>query len=155
MIEIQQSNFLRLPVVIHPKIQQQIGRDFQKSAHFMVSKKLSLSQVTVRHGDPSDLSVYERTHLALHHPTTKANNRGSEGANSWAALTVKAKDGNLVPLLLFHHQTPFSCPISLSKSEQVSTASSSTQSQEPLFSRSSTSSFSPHLYKVFFCLSLS
>lgn len=165
MIELQSSDLLCLLVVIHPKIQQEICRDFQKSVHFTVSQNCSLLRVTVRQGDPSEShSVYEKTHLALHHFPTKANNRGSKRANSCTALTHQAKNGNLVPLLTFQHQIPFSCPTSLSKSEQVSTAPSCTKRQAPLFRRSSTSNFYPLLQRlpfsapffmgilIFFCL---
>lgn len=137
-------------MVIDPKIQQEICGGFQKSGHFTVSKKCSLLQITVSQGDPSDLSVCERMHLALHHPTTKANKCRSGRANSWAALTEKAKNGNLVPLLTLQHQIPFSCPISLRKSKQVSTAPGCTQRQEPLFRRSNIPNFSPAYTKSSF-----
>lgn len=81
----------------------------------------------MREGDRQDLCVHERRHLALHCPTKKANNPGSKRANSWAALTGKAKKDNLEPSLAFQHQILSSCSISFSKLERVSTVSGCTQ----------------------------
>lgn len=75
-------------------------------------------------------------------PSHNKNSRGSERGNSWVALTDKAKNGNLVPLSTFQHQVSFSCPASLSKSEQVSIASNCTQRQESLFRISNILNFS-------------
>lgn len=142
-------------MVIDPKIQQEICEAFQKSGHFTVSKKCSPLQVTVSQGHPSDLSVCERMHLALHHPTTKANNCGSGRANSWAALTEKAKDGNLVPPFDFAASNTFQLPHFFMQVRQVSTAPGCTQRQEPFFRRSNISNFSPAYTKSFFvCLLL-